>query len=51
MEVGGDTMTPVAARDEDFARITGSGASLVISAVLALLAADAASVVAMLFWL
>jgi hypothetical protein len=44
-------MTTVAVRDEDFARVTGRRASLVISALLALLAADAVSVITMLFWL
>jgi hypothetical protein len=44
-------MKPATARDEDFARITGSRARLVVAAILALLAADAVSVIVMLFWL
>jgi hypothetical protein len=38
-------------RDEDFVRVTGSRLRLVIAAIAILLAADALSVVAMLFWL
>jgi hypothetical protein len=45
------TVTPLAVRDEDFARLTGSGTRLVVAAFLALLAADAVSVNTMLFWL
>jgi hypothetical protein len=51
MEVGGDAMTALAVRDEDFARVTGSRTRLVVAALLALLAADAVSVMTMLFWL
>ena len=44
-------MMALAARDEDFARVTGSRTRLVVAALVALLAADAVSVVKMLFWL
>jgi hypothetical protein len=44
-------MSALAARDEDFSRVTGSRARLVIAVVAGLLVADALSVVAMLFWL
>jgi hypothetical protein len=49
--VEGTAMTPLAIRDEDFARITGSRTRLVVAGLLALLAADAVSVITMLFWL
>jgi len=47
----GDPMSALIARDEDFARVTGSRARFVIAAVAGLLVADALSVIAMLFWL
>jgi hypothetical protein len=48
MEAGGTAMN---ASDEDFARVTGSRTRLIVAAVVALLAADAISVIATLFWL
>jgi hypothetical protein len=44
-------MKPSAVHDKDFAKITGRRARLVVAAILALLAADAVSVIMMLFWL
>jgi hypothetical protein len=44
-------MMALAARDEDFARVTGSHSRLVVAALTTLLVADAVSVITMLFWL
>jgi hypothetical protein len=44
-------MTALLASDDDFARVTSSRARFVVAAIAALLAADALSVIAMLFWL
>lgn len=43
--------TTAAARDEDFARVTGSKTFPLTVALLAFLAADVASAIATLFWL
>ena len=47
----GTAMTPLAMRDDDFAGITGNRARLVAAGLLAILAANAVSVITMLFWL
>jgi hypothetical protein len=45
------TMPSTAARDDDFARVTGATTTRLTAALVAFLAADIASAIVTLFWL